>query len=245
VSVQAISAVLQESASRLGDRLVLLAIANHAKADGSDAWPGIAQLATEARLSERQVQRALRNLQDLGELEVRYKAGPRGTNLYDVLPGHFDRVTNPTVTPTNRRGSTTNRTKDDDAHVTRTTIEPSEEPSGTLAPIRRDDLFESLFVAQTLQPYGPAAKITVSERAKINTATKQAREAGYGADDIQRAIVGWPQAMGDARITALGLVANLSRCLNAANGARANVTQSDAALNNAIRAMRERDHAAI
>jgi DNA-binding Lrp family transcriptional regulator len=61
--------VLKHSEARLGNRLVLLALADHAHADGSSAYPTVGLLAREARLSERQVQNALRALEKDGAIE--------------------------------------------------------------------------------------------------------------------------------------------------------------------------------
>ena len=69
-----------------GTALVLmLAIADHANDDGFMAWPSISSLARKARTSERQVYRLVSQLTEVGELEVRRRAGPHGTNLYRVL----------------------------------------------------------------------------------------------------------------------------------------------------------------
>jgi hypothetical protein len=92
VSVQAIAWVLEESESKLAARLVLLSIANHAKADGSNAWPSLDQLALEAGVTRRHAIRCNRELEDLGELGVRRNKGPSGTNRYDLTkmsPGHI------------------------------------------------------------------------------------------------------------------------------------------------------------
>lgn len=84
LSVQAISWVLDHSESTLGSRLVLIAIANHAKSDGTGAWPSVRLIAKEARLSRRDVQYCLRDLESIGELETR-KGGGRGrSNLYSL-----------------------------------------------------------------------------------------------------------------------------------------------------------------
>jgi Helix-turn-helix domain len=61
---------------------VLLALANHAGEDGMDAWPSIELMAWETRKSERQVQRALVELEDLdlirrGDQRAAYKVEPR------------------------------------------------------------------------------------------------------------------------------------------------------------------------
>jgi hypothetical protein len=84
VSVQAMSWVLEYSESRLAARLVLLSIANHAKADGTGAWPSVETIAKESLLSEREARYALRNLEILGELNTQLNAGPHGANLYSL-----------------------------------------------------------------------------------------------------------------------------------------------------------------
>lgn len=66
-------------------------IANHAKSDGSGAWPSIHTLAKESRLSDRTVQRCIGRLKRTThnikpELLVRTGRGPYGSNLYDI-PG--------------------------------------------------------------------------------------------------------------------------------------------------------------
>lgn len=84
MSVQAISWVLDHSMSRLGARCVLIAIANHAKADGTGAWPSMFTIAQEARLSEREVQYAIGELKKLGELGVKLGGGRGRPNLYHL-----------------------------------------------------------------------------------------------------------------------------------------------------------------
>ena len=75
--------VLKNSEARLGQRLVLLVLADHAKEDGSSSWPSIATIASEARLSESQVKRCLREL--LGSKSI-VKTGisKHGTHIYEV-----------------------------------------------------------------------------------------------------------------------------------------------------------------
>lgn len=86
VSVQAISWVIEHSKQKANPFVVLLMIANHARSDGSGAWPSVHTLAKECRLGDRTVQRAIRALAETGELRVRIGKGPYGANLYD-LPG--------------------------------------------------------------------------------------------------------------------------------------------------------------
>lgn len=69
MSIQAVSYVLELSNAKLGDRCVLLSIANHADKYGEEAWPSIATMASEANVSERTVYTCLDNLAQQGEIE--------------------------------------------------------------------------------------------------------------------------------------------------------------------------------
>lgn len=84
MSVQAQTWVFEFSQAKYGDRLVLLSIANHADARGDNAWPAIATIAREARLSTRQVRRALLHLVRLGELKLISGKESYKTNLYHL-----------------------------------------------------------------------------------------------------------------------------------------------------------------
>jgi Helix-turn-helix domain len=86
MSVQAMSWVIEKSAQKGSNLLVLLMIANHAHTDGRGAYPAITTLAAEARLTERAVQYILAKLESSSELVIERDAGPRGTHLYS-LPG--------------------------------------------------------------------------------------------------------------------------------------------------------------
>lgn len=85
MSVKVIGWVWDNSQSEGAARLVLLAIADCANAEGKDAWPSMAELCRKTRLSERGVQKAIRRLEDLGELDVKKNAGRGRTNRYIVV----------------------------------------------------------------------------------------------------------------------------------------------------------------
>lgn len=85
MSVQAMSWVLNESSSTLGSRLVLLSIANHADAKGMNSWPSIPTIACESHVSERQVQRCLRELERIGELQIDRGEGYKGSHRYQLI----------------------------------------------------------------------------------------------------------------------------------------------------------------
>lgn len=76
--------VLDYSESKLADRLVLLAIANHCDRYGRDSWPLHTTIAAEAHVSVREVVRAIQALTELGELSVEKGAGEIGKNRYTL-----------------------------------------------------------------------------------------------------------------------------------------------------------------
>jgi hypothetical protein len=84
ISVQAISWVIEHSKHSLGNFIVLLMVANHAKSDGTGAWPSVDTLARESRLSERETRYCLRALEQSGELQTKFGKGPHGTNIYNL-----------------------------------------------------------------------------------------------------------------------------------------------------------------
>lgn len=84
MSIECLNHVWKNSQSKLGPRLVLLAIADYAD-EHHHAWPSMARLAQKSGLSERQVRRSLSVLTELGELTIAYNKGPHGVNLYQLM----------------------------------------------------------------------------------------------------------------------------------------------------------------
>lgn len=89
MSVHVTSWVLKHSDTKLGPRLVLLVIADHASDDGTRSWCSVETLGHEARLSRRAVQEALRRLEADGSI-VETGKGPKGTHEYAVVMGGAD-----------------------------------------------------------------------------------------------------------------------------------------------------------
>lgn len=85
MSVNVMGWVWKHSRSHNGARLVLLAIADCASDDGTEAWPSMKTIARKANLSERAAQAGIKELVALGELRVELNAGRKGTNVYTVL----------------------------------------------------------------------------------------------------------------------------------------------------------------
>ena len=84
MSIQAVAWVLENSESELGPRHVMISIANHADRNGLNAWPTVATIAREAKLSERAVQYAIPQLIELGELAAEKGAGPNGAYKFSL-----------------------------------------------------------------------------------------------------------------------------------------------------------------
>jgi len=85
MSWQATAHVLRHSRSTLGSRLVLLALGNYSN-DDNRCWPKLYSLAQDTRLSERQVRRCLRDLEEIGEIET-CPQGYHRANVYQLFPG--------------------------------------------------------------------------------------------------------------------------------------------------------------
>jgi hypothetical protein len=93
MSVQAAAWVIEHSRHKGANLLCLLMIANHAHADGTGAYPSIATLARECRMSERQIKRIIPLLEKSGELTVAPDKGKRGAHLYTLpLMPHGDKM---------------------------------------------------------------------------------------------------------------------------------------------------------
>lgn len=130
MSVQAVSWVIECSRHRGGALVVLIMIANHARSDGTGAWPSIDTLGREARMHPRNVIRLIPKLVRSGELTVENGAGPRGTNLYSlpmVKASTADKLSGCRGDKMSSRGVTKCREE-----VTNPLLEVSPEPSLTV-----------------------------------------------------------------------------------------------------------------
>lgn len=110
MSIQAIAWVLEHSRSEGMDRLVLLAIANHADAGGLNSWPSWERIGAEARVSRATVWRAISKLTAMGELMVLSGGRGRGDrSSYQVCLGFQHATLNEsfTVASGNKKGRVT------------------------------------------------------------------------------------------------------------------------------------------
>jgi len=88
MSIEVMSWVWKKSKATGTDKFVLLAIADNAWDDGSNAWPSINTISRKTGLSTRTVQRCIQNLHDLGELNTIDRPGH--SNLYRVIMSEQD-----------------------------------------------------------------------------------------------------------------------------------------------------------
>ena len=129
MSVHVISWVLKSSEATGGERLVLLSLADHARDDGSMAWPSVATIARDARLSRRAVQSALRRLEADGRI-VKVGESKAGTNIYDVQMAHEE----PAEGREDFAREDSSPAKSTTENESQTSPEPSVEPSTTTPP---------------------------------------------------------------------------------------------------------------
>lgn len=122
MSIDVLSWVLKNSEETLGRRLVLLVLADCAHEDGTGAWPSVQTVADKARLSKRQVQRCLKDLQ-ASEAIVKDGTSQAGTTCWTVV------MRGDNLSP-RQDDTVTSGAESDVVNVTQTVIEeePSKEP---------------------------------------------------------------------------------------------------------------------
>ena len=188
--------VLKHSEETLGRRLVLLVLADHAKEDGTEAWPSVQTIVEQARISERQVQYALRRLEEAGAITKtgRHRGQNQryGTNVYSV----------------NMKGAIS---------------APLDKPKGAIYDIQRvpysapepsllQPVLKSKAVAATprnpiwdalTEVFGDAT--TETARSRRGKVCRSLAAAGASPDEIVRRAKSWPRHFDDATLTELAL----------------------------------------
>jgi hypothetical protein len=159
MSAQAWSYVVKNSNHKGGALLLLLMIANHAHADGTNAYPSVKTLAEECRMSVRQVIRLVAILEKSGELIIERSHGRHHHNYAINMSRNTDKVS--PSNPVKMSGSTlTSATANPDKssaptltnpaphyinHSSLTKEEPKEAPSV--------ELYREFFPKQNLSNY--------------------------------------------------------------------------------------------
>lgn len=137
MSIKAMGAVWEHSRQTLGARLVALALADYAHDDGSNAYPSIATLARKAHMSERNVQYALRRLEQAGEIE-RQGIHVSGTTIWRLTLPDMGANTAPAKSAPGAktgRGGVQNPAKTDVENCTLTVIGVNQSKEPSLPPV--------------------------------------------------------------------------------------------------------------
>lgn len=87
MSIRVLNWVFEHSETRLGERLVLLALADYAHDDGREAYPSYEKLAQKAKVSRKQAMRCCLQMEKAGHL-VRYGYTEYGTVKWRVVMDH-------------------------------------------------------------------------------------------------------------------------------------------------------------
>lgn len=180
--------VLRHSEATQGERLVLLVLADHAGDDGCHSYPSVPTIAREARLSERQVQYALKNLKGRGEIEVERKGGGRMSTSYKVLMGGVQKL----------HPSSSNGVADCTPAVKpiapKPSLEPPKEQVLAAAPRKRNEIWDALS-----EIFGePSTRTAQTGRGKV-CASLQA--AGATPDEIFARAKRWALHFDHATLT--------------------------------------------
>ena len=98
MSIHVSTWVQTHSNAELGERLVLLILADNADEETLTCWPSVPNIAHRTRLSERQVYRCLESLEYYGRISVKRGGGRGNTNEYTILKGcQYDTLLKPDV----------------------------------------------------------------------------------------------------------------------------------------------------
>lgn len=153
-------------------KLVLLAYADAAEHDGTQAFPGWERLVEMTGYSRSQIDRITSELIDLGVLE-RVRAGRRGQRAEFAVLVTQD-------APQSEPDSVASE-PDSDAQL-RDTSRPNSRPTSPNGDT--NSLFEAFYEFWFRKPYTSGARLTGSLRGRINKAVKEAEQAGLSADEV-------------------------------------------------------------
>lgn len=129
MSIKIMSQIWDCGPDNKGQLLVLLALSDYANDEGI-AWPAVGSIAKKSRMTDRGVQKILRQLEDLGWLETVLGNGRKGTNTYRINPEpETPNTVHPELETPNQSAETPNRSAQNpepcSPNPLRTIIEPS------------------------------------------------------------------------------------------------------------------------
>lgn len=198
MSIHVLSWVLRESPTTGAQRLVLISLADHARDDGSSAWPSVATMQRDARLkSRRSVQSALRNLEEAGAIEQtgRHESG---TAIYAVKMGGAKNA--PAQSEAGGAQSTTSGGANS---APKPSIDPSEDPSLSLPVPDSTDEVQEVYL-HWLACFGYTTidrKLTDGRRRKVRARLKDCERAKIDEAIRRVAASSWHRRNGHTDLT--------------------------------------------
>lgn len=205
--------VLHESPTSGTDKVLLLGIANHADAEGHNAWPSVATLAKYSNLEPRGVKKALRRLEEQGHIKILENRGGNADTRSDRRPNRYSIVMNEVSARTSRNVhgvsySTERGVPQYHNGVSHRTPEPYLEPSLNLsvAARPRDDLWDCV-----LEVFDYTETVTSLERGRINKALKSLREVGATPEDLRDRASQYRKRYPNVAFTPMAVVSNWSQ----------------------------------
>jgi DNA-binding MarR family transcriptional regulator len=189
-------------------KLVLMAFADHANADG-ECWPTMKRVAELAGISTRMVQRHVETLEQAGLLVRQHRRSDRG----EFRGYHYQlnmSAGQERPSDTNVRRTSTSVSVGHQRPVpsdTSVRSEPSLNRQRTTNGRKPDLLFESLVEVCGLD----LSELTKNERGKVNAACKQLREVGASPDDVRERARAYRRRFENAALTPTALVNNWSQ----------------------------------
>jgi len=205
MAINVLSWAFQQSVPSPTAKLVLIALADHANADG-ECWPSMGRIAQIAGISDRQVSRHIQTLVDAGLVEKvdrRRRNGYLGSWNYRVL--YQTPVTARDQAPTGHQGQLLG-----DASVrTEPSVEPSVVPAtGVAQQTSKKRPSNPLFDA-VVEVCGLSGKaLTRSEGGRIAKSTKDLRDVGATPDEVRARAQKYRQMWPNVSLTATALAAN-------------------------------------
>lgn len=222
----------------VSDRAVRLfgLLVRYADRDGH-AHPSRRALADRLRCSTDSVDRAMRELIEMGVVEVRERHrddGSQTSNELILRPGGRMGAEGGSRTAAEGGGRTAAAPKNE-SHIERepfeiervNTLSISQGPDRSRAAPRsvrsgapRDGVWEALYLVETGEPYRPEARSRLTRKAAhaLNAAAAEIRATGIDEAELRAAIAAWPRVMGDATCTAHAVAKHLPRLRAAARG---------------------------
>lgn len=229
MSVHAIEWAWRQQVANPTQKLVLMALADHANGDGQ-CWPSMDRVAQLAGCSDRTARRHIDDLCDGGlvakDERYRRRDGTLGTWTLvlqmDATSGHtWPQATDGQRPPVTEPAATHGHHQRPQVTAHEPSVEPSGEPSPAHAPAseqqhdsqpakktrKRDELFEA--IAETCEL--DWSQMTKGERGKANKAAKELREVGATPDGVRARAAEFRRRWPHCDVTPTGLANNYSQ----------------------------------